>query len=72
MPLPKAYARPKPLEPPRRALEVPTALLTKLDRYTYDRETSNRLVMKVAHDNPGKDGRWCAEKALWDIERDRY
>ncbi|MBE9157682.1 hypothetical protein IQ265_12720 [Nodosilinea sp. LEGE 06152] len=53
-------------------MDVPTALLLKLDRYTYDREISNRLVLKVANNNPGKDGHWCAEKALWDIERDRY
>ncbi|MGB3203270.1 MAG: hypothetical protein WBA99_20355 [Nodosilinea sp.] len=44
----------------------------KLDRYTYDRDISNRLVMNVAKKNPDKDGAWCAEKALWDIERDRH
>lgn len=72
MPLPKTSTRPRPIELPRMTLDVPTALLLRLDRYTYDREISNRLVLKVAHNNPGKNGRWCAEKALWDIERDRY
>jgi hypothetical protein len=47
-------------------------MLLKLDRYTHSRETSERLVRQVAGNNPGKSGQWCAEKALWDLERDRY
>ncbi|QQE67287.1 hypothetical protein GFS31_40000 [Leptolyngbya sp. BL0902] len=42
-----------------------------MDRYTYNRATSERLVRQVAASNPGKTGAWCAEKALWDLERDR-
>lgn len=54
-----------------RGVEVPPVLIMKLDRWTGDRDISNRLVRNVEERNPGRDGRWCAEKALWDIERDR-
>lgn len=71
--------KPKPAVPiqrtptpiPKPGIDVPARVLIKLDRYTYDRDISTRLVMNVSHKNPGKDGTWCAEKALWDIERDR-
>ncbi|MBD2258881.1 hypothetical protein [Pseudanabaena sp. FACHB-2040] len=55
----------------REEVEIPTSLLFKLDRYTYNRKLSERLVRQVAEKNPGKSGQWCAEKALWDLERDR-
>lgn len=53
------------------AFSIPVALLSKMDRYTYNRDTSERLVRQVAASHPGKTGAWCAEKALWDLERDR-
>lgn len=53
------------------AFSIPATILSKMDRYTYNRATSERLVRQVAASNPGKTGAWCAEKALWDLERDR-
>lgn len=61
---------PTPL-PQKEGIDVPTRVLVKLDSYTYDRAISTRLVMNVAQKHPDRDGTWCAEKALWDIERDR-
>lgn len=55
----------------RDEVAIPASLLYKMDTYTYDRALSERLVRRVAEMNPGKDGQWCAEKALWDLERDR-
>ena len=60
---------PKPKRPP---IKFPTVALLKLDRLTNDREASMRLVRKIALDNPNRDGKWCVEKALWDLRRDRY
>jgi hypothetical protein len=73
-------ARPKPPAVPQSvpfssptppAFSIPATILSKMDRYTYNRDTSERLVRQVAASNPGKTGVWCAEKALWDLERDR-
>lgn len=58
--------------PPKAGIDVPERVLMKIDCYTYNRDISTRLVMNVAKKNPDKDGTWCAEKALWDIERDRH
>ena len=50
----------------------PTQLMRKLDRLTRDRRTSERLVQKVAYQYPDRSMRWCVEKAIFDIERDRW
>lgn len=66
-----AYIIPLPKEPARPPLDIPTRGLMKLDSWTGEREVSERLVRAVALANPSRDGQWCVEKALWDIERDR-
>ncbi|MBD2259907.1 hypothetical protein [Pseudanabaena sp. FACHB-2040] len=58
------------VEPPP-PFEIPASLLYKIDRYTHERAGSERLVQAVRGKNPDKSGKWCAEKALWDLERDR-
>lgn len=37
-----------------------------------DSTTASRLVEHVQNRNPGKSLQWCWEKAIWDLERDRY
>lgn len=49
----------------------PSQLMRKLDRLTRDPSVSERLVQKVAFKHPEKSQRWCIEKAIFDIERDR-
>ena len=66
-----AYVIPLPKAPVRPPLDIPVRGLMKLDRWTGSREKSERLVRGVALANPTRDGHWCVEKALWDIERDR-
>lgn len=56
----------------RKEIEIPAHLLDRLDHLTHDSDVSKRLVKKVAERNPLKDGAWCAEKAIWELERDRY
>lgn len=81
----QAYSQPRPSpkrvpvpipnhaqRPQAKASAIPPGLIAKLNGYTYNPETSYRLVCQVAEKNPGKSPQWCAEKALWDLERDRY
>lgn len=56
---------------PIRTFEIPASLLLKLNRYTQDRDLSERLVKQVTEKNHSQDGKWYAEKALWDLERNR-
>ena len=42
-----------------------------LDALTRNPETSARLVADIKMRNPEKSLGWCAEKAIYDIERDR-
>ncbi len=50
---------------------VPTHLLRQLDRLTRDRRVSKRLVEQIALDHPHRSQRWCVEKAIYDLQRDR-
>jgi hypothetical protein len=50
---------------------VPGHLMQQLDRLTRDRRVSERLIENIAFNNPGKSKRWCVEKAIYDIQRDR-
>jgi hypothetical protein len=45
--------------------------MQQLDRLTRDRRVSERLIENIAFNNPGKSKRWCVEKAIYDIQRDR-
>lgn len=50
---------------------VPSHLMRKLDHLTRDPRVSERLIERIEFNNPGKSKRWCAEKAIYDIQRDR-
>lgn len=75
IPLPTPKQRKKQLKKLKakaKAVKVPSGTLAKLDRYTHNRQVSERLIRHVAQNHPGQRVEWCAQKALWDIERDRY
>ncbi len=47
-------------------------LQTKLLRLLNgDRNTANRLIVAVKTRNPDKSMDWCAEKVIFDLQRDR-
>lgn len=50
---------------------IPNHLMRELDRLTRDRRVSERLIERIAFDHPGRSKRWCVEKAIYDIQRDR-
>lgn len=50
---------------------VPGNLMRRLDRLTKDRRVSERLIERVEFNHPGRSKRWCVEKAIYDIQRDR-
>lgn len=43
----------------------------RLNGLTRNVETSERMIEYVATRHPEKDQRWCIEKAIYDLERDR-
>lgn len=50
---------------------VPPRLMGELDRLTRDRRVSERLIERIQFNHPGRSRRWCVEKAIYDIQRDR-
>lgn len=40
-------------------------------RHLVGSDTADRLIQRAALNNPGKARSWCAEKALYDYQRDR-
>ncbi len=40
-------------------------------RHLVGQSTADRLIERAALNNPGKPRSWCAEKALYDYQRDR-
>ena len=50
---------------------VPAHLMRELNRLTRDRRVSERLIQRIEFNNPGRSKRWCIEKAIYDIQRDR-
>jgi len=46
-------------------------LQQRLELLAGSRETARRLVIAVARANPKRSTRWCQEKAIGDLERDR-
>lgn len=48
-----------------------TPLYYRLNELTHDAGASERLVSALVERNPDKGTRWCIEKAIYDIERDR-
>lgn len=51
---------------------IPVRLLMQLDDLTHDRAVSERLVWQAQSRYPDQSVIWCAEKAIWDLERDRF
>ncbi len=50
---------------------IPPRLMRRLDHLTRDRRVSERLIERIAFNNPGRSKSWCVEKAIYDIQRDR-
>ncbi|MGG6237218.1 hypothetical protein ACQ4N7_01155 [Nodosilinea sp. AN01ver1] len=63
IPLPKRPATP---------VHIPLWEIARLDKYTGNRAASERLVRAVSVANPTRDAKWCADKAIHDLERDRH
>ncbi|MGF1460275.1 MAG: hypothetical protein ACFBSG_14775 [Leptolyngbyaceae cyanobacterium] len=55
----------------RSGVAVPEGLMRRLDRLTKDRRVSQRLIERVELNHPGRSKRWCVEKAIYDLQRDR-
>lgn len=53
------------------ATAVPESLMRRLDRLTRDRRVSERLIERIEFNHPGRSKRWCVEKAIYDLQRDR-
>lgn len=45
--------------------------IDRLDQLTHDPEVSQRLLSQTQRENPQRDRRWCIEKVIEDLERDR-
>jgi hypothetical protein len=43
----------------------------ELHSLTRDRRVSERLIQRIAFNHPNRSRRWCVEKAIYDIQRDR-
>ncbi|MEL6384111.1 MAG: hypothetical protein AAFQ89_16990 [Cyanobacteria bacterium J06626_18] len=50
---------------------IPPRLMSRLDHLTRDRRVSERLIERIAFNNPGRSKSWCVEKAIYDLQRDR-
>jgi hypothetical protein len=57
--------------PYRPSQTIPPHLMQELDRLTKDRRVSKRLIERIEFNHPGRSKRWCIEKAIYDIQRDR-
>lgn len=51
--------------------QVPQQLWAELNALTHDPATSERLVRNIKERNPCMPLKWCTERAIWEIERDR-
>lgn len=59
--------------PPPLPIDVPAGLERKLVRLLRgDRAAAHRLVTSIRHHHPQESLHWCWEKAIWDLERDRF
>lgn len=45
--------------------------MRRLDRLTRDRRVSERLIERIEFNHPDRSKRWCVEKAIYDLQRDR-
>jgi hypothetical protein len=62
---PKARPTPQPKQ------DFSARAFYRLDTLTHNSETSQRLVERLQQRHPEKSLKWCVEKAICDIERDR-
>lgn len=53
-------------------MRVSPHLWRKLVKLTRDETTAHRLVRNLSIKYPDRDLDWCCEKAIYDLERDRY
>jgi hypothetical protein len=53
-------------------MQVAPQLWRRLVKLTRDENTAHRLVNNLLLKNPDRDANWCCEKAIYDLERDRY
>jgi outer membrane biosynthesis protein TonB len=64
-------AKPKQPKPQQIKKDFPTKDFYRLDELTHNAETSRRLVNRLQQKHPDRNLKWCVEKAILDIERDR-
>lgn len=68
---PKRHAQTKTRSSKRAGAAYPKDAFYRLNELTRNAAVAERLVAKVKEKNPTRDYRWCIEKAIYDIERDR-
>jgi hypothetical protein len=60
-------------KPKRPAQPANAATKGKLERLVHsDKRAAERLAAQVSLANPGKSEQWCWEKAIYDLQRDRF
>jgi hypothetical protein len=64
----KSYTKPESRKPYREPVRIPHELLIKVGG---DAATAERLINQLQMKHPGKSSRWYAEKAIFDLERDK-
>ncbi|MGG6296298.1 hypothetical protein ACQ4M4_18060 [Leptolyngbya sp. AN02str] len=65
------YSETKPKKKPRRA-SISAEHYQLIQLLNGDHSAAYRLIKGVQKRNPRETYQWCAEKALFDLERDRY
>lgn len=68
---PKQPKQPKQAKPKQIKKDFPAKEFYRLDELTHNADTSRRLVEHVQQRHPDRSLKWCVEKAIYDIERDR-
>ncbi|MGA1602936.1 MAG: hypothetical protein ACO4CG_11705 [Prochlorothrix sp.] len=53
-------------------VRVSPRLWRKLVKLTKDEDTAHRLIRNLLLRYPERDPDWCCDKAIYDLERDRY
>ena len=66
---PVQQSRPRPSK--RVVPTYPTDAFYRLNELTHNTAIAERLIVQVREKNPTQDYRWCIEKAIYDLERDR-
>jgi hypothetical protein len=74
--IPIGFQIPKSQPPKRKKRGVTTPETDKLETKLLslvqkDTPTAKRLLRLTKQQNPGRNYKWCLEKVIWDLERDR-